>query len=159
MDKIYKNVIQISKEKQTSYDEVLKQNEKLRIQLEGAKEANKNLEYHHKDYIIKMKKEHRKTLSSIDNIYNQNGMEYEDLYTQFHRLHQDNADNMGIIVTLKTQIKGYKDQLRRAKEDNAEFAAKYDVSKKHIEDLRNEHQQLESEVQRKNKDILELTNK
>lgn len=156
LDKSHKISIQLARDKEKEHEELLKINEKLRVQVEGAKDALSNLEIHHKDYIIKLKKEHRKTLSSIGNIYNMNGMEYEDLYTKMGYLTEKYQDNWDIIKSLRANLKSYKDKVRRATDDLAEFVAKYDIIKKNMESLRLENHKLEDDNSKKNDEIKEL---
>lgn len=156
---MHKLSIQISRDKEKEHEELVKINEKLRVQLEGAKDALSNLEFHHKDYIIKLKREHRKTLSSIDNIYNMTGMEYEDLYTKMGCLKEKYAESSDVIKSLRSNLKSYKDKVRRATDDLTEFMAKYDIIKKNMESLREENHKLEDDISKKNEEISELNEK
>ena len=149
MDRQNRHQLESAVEKEVEYEELAKINEKLRVQLEGSKDAFNNIEHHHKDYIIKMKKEHRKTMTSIDNIYNMAGMEYEDLLVKTHKLYTENLDSMSAIRNLKEQNKSYKDQNRKLKDSLAEQNSKLEVSKKFIEEFRTENLTLEEEIEKK----------
>lgn len=127
LDKSYKKTIEISKEKEIVHNETIRENEKLRIQLAGAQDAFKNLEVHHKDYIIKLKKEHLRTLNSIDNIYNNNGMEYEDLYTKMHVLFQEHNEDLVAIKKLNSLLHLQRDKTRKAEDEVTLLTDKFDV--------------------------------
>ena len=159
LDKSNRQQLEVATEKTKEYEELVQINEKLKVQLEGSKEAFINIEHHHKDYIIKMKREHRKTMTSIDNIYNMVGMEYEDLYVKTHKLYTENLDNMTIIRNLKEQSKGYKDQARKFKDSLAEQNSKLEVSKKFIEEFRKENITLEENLEKKKKEFEDLNMK
>ena len=70
-----------AKEQEERTDTIIGENGKLSIELKGAKFPLVIVESHHKYYIQRLKQERKETLSIIDNIYNMNGMEYEN-YTQ-----------------------------------------------------------------------------
>lgn len=149
LDKSSRHQLEIAAQKNEQYEELVQINEKLRVQLGGSKDAFVNIEHHHKNYIIKMKKEHRKTMTSIDNIYNMVGMEYEDLYVKAHNLYTENLDNVTIIKNLREQSKSHKEQARRFKDSLAEQTSKLEVSKKYMEEFRQENISLEETLEKK----------
>ena len=63
------------------------------------------VESHHKDYIQCLKQQRKKTLSSTDNIYNMNEMEYEDPYTKMANLILQYNESAVVIRKLRGEIK------------------------------------------------------
>ena len=131
MDKLNKKNAENLEKREQENEELTKSNEKLRVQLEGAKDALTNIEIHHKDYIIKLKKDHKKEMANVDGVYNRAGMEYEDLFVKAHKFYNDNIDNTAAIKNLKEQLKSQKDQTRRQKDLLAEQNSKLELSKKY----------------------------
>ena len=117
------------------------------------------VETHHKDYIQRLKQERKKTLSSIDNIYNMNGMEYEDLYTKMANLVLQYNESAIVIRKLRGEVKASNERLRKAKMTHSDHLARYEMTKKHIEQFRNEHEKLEDQLYQKNKEIEKLEEK
>lgn len=129
IDKINKKNAENLEKRADENEELTKINEKLRVQLEGAKDALYNIEIHHKDYITKLKKDHRKEMANVDGVYNRAGMEYEDLFVKTCKYYNDSIDSMVAIKNLKEQLKSQKDQTRRQKDILAEQNSKLELSK------------------------------
>ena len=159
MDKLNKIHSENLIKREQENEELVKTNEKLRVQLEGSKDALKNIEYHHKEYILKLKTDHRKAMGNIDGLYNRWGMEYEDLYMKMHKLYVENIDNTAIIISYKELLKHQKDQTRKNKDLLVEQTSKFDLSKKYIEEFREENVKLENIIELNKKEIDILNNK
>lgn len=159
LDRAHNVSAKIAKDNEKMYNDAIKENEKLRIQLSGTQKALENVEKHHKEYIKRMKKEHYKTSSELEIVYNQNGMEYEDLKMRAVLLYNSNKENEKISATFKAHAKNYKEQMKIAKDDLVIMDQKYEIIKNHLQSMRIENENLENDISRKNEEISDLSDK
>jgi hypothetical protein len=159
IDRMHKSSIKMAKNNEEKRNESISENEKLRIQLAGWQLAIHNLEKHHKIYIKLMMKEHAKTCSGLGVLYSEYGMEYEDLRMKTVRLWEGHVEDMKITATFKAQASNYKQQMIKAKADLVSADQKYEIAKRHVQSVRNENENLEKDISRKNGEIKDLTDK
>lgn len=159
LDKAHRVSAKIAKDNEKLFNDAIKENEKLKIQLSGSQKALENVEKHHKEYIKRMKKEHYKTSSELAIVYNQNGMEYEDLKIRAVNLFNANKENEKISATFKAHAKNYKEQMKIAKDDLVIVNQKYEIIKNHLQTMRTENETLENDISRKNEEIADLSDK
>jgi hypothetical protein len=106
-----------------------------------------------------MKKEHAKTCSGLGVLYSEYGMEYEDLRMKAVRLWEVHNEDVKISATFKAQASNYKQQMIKAKSDLVSADQKYEIAKRHVQSVRNENENLEKDISRKNNEIKDLTDK
>lgn len=158
-DKMHSKIVENARINGEKNEELVRENEKLRIRLAGSQDAFKNLEVHHRDFIVEIKKRHKKDLSNVDNIYNMYGMEYEDLYSKTHKIYEDHKDDAHIINLLRDTVKSQKVEIVKATDEGNQLVEKFNYYRTHFNEIRDENEKLETEAARKNSEIKELTSK
>ena len=159
LDKNHKVSSTIAKEREDKHNKCLKENEMLKIKYDGCQKALENVEYHHKNYIIRLRKEHKKIISERDNMYNHSTMEQEDIYMRAAKYYEEKMENEKIIKTFKAHTKMFKEQAKKAKKDLETYKIKYDKGMSQLNTFRTENERLENDVARKNDEIIDLTDK
>lgn len=80
-------------------------------------------------------------------------MEYEDLYTKMSLLALQYTEDQTIIKRLKGELKSSQEKLRKEKMKEPDFVARLELTKKHIEQFRNENIMLEEMLDSRTKDL------
>ncbi|CAI2369125.1 unnamed protein product [Moneuplotes crassus] len=159
LDKMNKKQIKILKEKEQVQSDISKENEKLRIHNRACEENIKNMAHHHKEYITRLKKEHRKVMAERDGWYNRTSMEHEDVYMRAVKLYEENKKNHGEVKIMKSQIKLYRDKFKKANEQLEGYKKKHNHINTQLDQVYRENEALKEEVASKNDQIIELSEK
>ncbi|CAI2365528.1 unnamed protein product [Moneuplotes crassus] len=159
LDKSHKIALKLSKEKEVKYNEAIKENEKLRIKGQSSADTIDNMADNHREYITRLKKEHRKIMAERDSWYNRASMEHEDVFMRAAKFYEENKENNRILQSFKGHLKLYKDKLRRTNEELEGYKKKHNVINAHMDQLYKENESLKSEVKIKNDQIIQISEK